>query len=425
MHRRKIVLALVTWISLVAFASLGSAAEILRWETSPAPGAAIALVGRHVLVGGTTLAAYDARSGATEWEVTSDPPSAISALIADQRRVFAAGVTSAQSELFVGAFDPGSGEQLWSDTVDYPSGVEFAHAMAAGRGRIFVVGTTVDIDAFAASAFIRAYDARTGARLWDDLVPLTPLTTDYLAATEADGQVYLTAGRTGALFGGSPFVIRAYNARTGVLRWQDADPGTDGATVVAADEHRVFTGGTIGDQRGFLVRAYDRRSGRLIWEDSPPGGEISFVTGIALHQGRLVVSGWAAPLFVFPEDEVPNFGSFVRAYDPKTGTVLWQETPFGVGRGLLNLSLAAAHRSVFVAGFRSADAAGPSRFSVRALDIRSGALRWEDLGDGPGIALAVEARAGLAIAVGEVTDPDDGATSSVIRAYGDRRAGGL
>jgi outer membrane protein assembly factor BamB len=379
-----------------------------------------------VIVGGTTLAGYDARTGDKEWETSSDPPSEISALIEHRDRVFAAGTTSgpfAQRDLLVAAFHPKTGRQLWSDRVDYAGGIDFADAVAAGGGRVFVVGITLEPDTFRPSAFIRAYDVRTGAHLWNDLVDLG-LGSAFLTATEVEGQVYLVAGIDGAGGGTAPFIIRAYNARTGALVWQDAPPGSDGATVIAADHRRVFTGGTQADQRGFVVRGYDRRDGRLIWEDSFFGGDISLVTGIALHKGRLLVSGVAGGLNVAPKnDNDPNVGSFVRAYDPKTGTVLWEEAAHAEGRGFVYLSLAAARDSVVVVGSRIEVGPGvpgffSQRFSVRARDIETGALQWEDLvGETPGNAVAVEARNGaLVIAIGEATHLDD-VTRSVMRAY--------
>jgi outer membrane protein assembly factor BamB len=412
--------------AIVLAASLGalpnvSSAETLRWATSPTPGTAIAISGHRVVVGGATLAAYDARTGAKEWENSSNPPSDISALVADGHRVFAGGRTAGpfpQFDLFVAAFDPTTGEQLWKDTVDYSSKAEVVNAIVAARGMVFLVGTTIDFDNFDASAFIRAYDAGTGARLWDDLVGLPPHTIDYLTATEVEGQVYLVAGRTGSLLPGSPFVVRAYNARTGALVWQDSLPDSDGATVVAADHHRVFAGGTRFEQRGFLVRAYDRRDGRVIWQDSFSGGDINFMTGIALHRGRLIVSGFSTSLFPAPADEGANFGSFVKAYDPKTGTVLWEQTPFDIGRGFLNLSLAVARNSVFVAGLHSTGQSLLRLFSVRALDIETGNLQWGDVGEETAIASAVvEARKSLIIAAGELSG-SDGTVVPFIRAYG-------
>jgi hypothetical protein len=395
------------------------------WDAPAAPGSAIALVGKHVVIGGVTLAAYDARSGRQEWEVSSDRLSEIRALVAHHHRVFAVGTTaglSEQRDLFVGAFDPKTGAQLWHDTVDYASGIESGHAATAESGRVFVVGQSAHpTDQGRVKAFIRAYDARTGARLWDDLVDLFPFAVDYLAATEADGLglVYLVAGGTQGTSIGSTFVIRAYEAESGRLKWQNQLASSDGATVVAADRNLVFTGGTVGSNLGFLVRAYDRRDGRVVWEDSFFGGDLNLVTGIAVHRGRLFVTGFSLILNPAPPpDELPNNGSFVKAYDPATGTVLWQQTPFDLGRGFINRALVASGRSLFVGGASFPDQFSSGLFSIRALDPETGALEAEDvLEDAPGSSVrSLAARRGLLIAVSGLPNPD-GTTEFDIRAY--------
>jgi outer membrane protein assembly factor BamB len=405
---RMIAFALVVWASLGVFASVGSAQNV-RWEASPVPGTAVALVRHHLLVGGSTLAAYHTGSGEKEWERSSSSPSEIGALVVNRGRVFAGGTIAGpfpSHELFVAAFDPTTGEQLWADTVEHSPRAVFVDAIVAGRGRVFVVGTTIDFDLLAASAFIRAYNAETGARLWDDSVDLTAQTIDYLTAAEVEGQLYLVAGRTGGLAPeGASFVIRAYNPRTGRLVWQDTSPGGqhDGATVVAGDRARVFTGGTRIGQRGLLVRAYDRHDGHVIWQDAFFGGDLNFVTGMALHRGRLIVSGFGGGVL--------NSGSFVKAYDAQTGAVLWEETPTGGGQELSNRSLAVARNSVFVAGSRQVEFS--SRFSVRALDLETGQLQWEDLREGAGPAVAIEAGNGVVAVVGQL----DGTLAPFVRAY--------
>jgi outer membrane protein assembly factor BamB len=409
------------WVTLIASANLAWADPTLRWEASPAPGHLIAFAGKRVIVGGgSTLAAYDSRSGEKEWEISVDAGIILRDLVAPRRQIFAAGAVSQSSQAFVAAIDSQNGEVLWSDTFGYPSSVTtIAHAISAGATRIFVVGITGDFSEPTAMAFIRAYDSRTGERLWEDVTNLIPPVGSYLTATEAQGLVYLVAGRTddnppaGARFG-----IRTYDARTGALVWEDVlTPSEDfigGATEVEANRRLVLTAGTADALQALFVRAYDRLSGRIVWEDRLSGGDLSGVTDLLLHRDRLVVSGFPGP--------GPSSGPILKAYDTNTGAVAWQQTPRipGVNDDFQAVSaLAAAGNTLFAAGSFETGDGTLHQYSLRALELRTGALKWEDR-QGCGVfgeASAVIARHDVVVAVGAFVDCD-GNSTTVIRAYG-------
>ena len=129
--------------------------------------------------------------------------------------------------MMAGAQDPernstrSPGSLLWEDRVDQ-SLFEQAFSSAAGKGRLFVTGF-VSAGNFQRDFILRAYDLSTGALLWSDRVDGDRGGDDFAVAVVTDGDTVWAAGNITPIVGQPvrDWLVRAYDAATGALIWQD------------------------------------------------------------------------------------------------------------------------------------------------------------------------------------------------------------
>lgn len=166
----------------------------------------------------------------------------------------------------------------------------------------------------------QAYDAETGAFLWEHLSGIGTCCFDAVVAIDVERRLVFVGGWTHNPFSTSvsaqDFVIHALNVDTGILRWEARSPGADcsapfgrcfaHARLVVADSGTVYGAGFHGEPgtpipgTGF-IRAYDANSGRFRWEQTVD------VEAIAATTGTVVVLTPGST-----EDDV-----ILRAYDGK------------------------------------------------------------------------------------------------------------
>lgn len=271
---------------------------------------------------------------------------------AQGHRVFAVGWARSapdNRDFLLRAYDSRTGRLLWQDQLDRAGGDDYAVAVAAGGDAVFVGGSATN-GAGNNDFLVRAYDARTGALVWEDQFDLAG-GFDSTRAVAKDGNRVFAAGVGQDAAGNDTWLVRAYNARTGTLLWENrfnrGGRAADASSMTAAHQ-RVFVVGAAqgaGGDIDFVVRTYHARTGALLWEDRRAGGEISG-TSIIADGSRLFVT----------------LAFVVRAYDMEKGTLLW-ENQFGAQV----LAVAAAHGRVFAVG-------GNPDFVVRAYDAATGAV---------------------------------------------------
>ena len=211
------------------------------------------------------------------------------------------------SAFAVRSYDGKTGELLWQDQfVGTGDGFDFdvddhANAIAVRGNRIFVVGSIVNqltVGDFA----VRTYDAKSGSLLWQDQFDGTASgeDDDEAYAITVKGERVFVAGSIENEESFSDFTVRAYDAKTGRLLWQDQANGTangyDHATDIAVQGQRVFAAGSVVNQdvgSDFTVRAYDARSGRLLWQNQFNGtaGDYDSASDIAVRGKRVLVAG--------------------------------------------------------------------------------------------------------------------------------------
>ena len=231
------------------------------------------------------------------------------------------------------------GDLLWQDRVDKAAASDGAFAIAVQGARVFAAGFVAADGSCNRSDVIgncdysvRAYEAKTGHLLWEDQVDKAEGFDLALAVAVRGGRVF-AAGWVDAdgsciplaEAGNCDFFVRAYEAKTGHLLWEDQFDGAgdhDLAGTIAAGGGQVFAGGVVTNAAGdgdWLVRAYEAKTGILLWQDQfDKAGGTDEVLSIAVREGRVFTAGCA-------RNAAGNFDYIVRTYDAKNGTLLWQD----------------------------------------------------------------------------------------------------
>ncbi len=172
------------------------------------------------------------------------------------------------------------------------------------------------------SFILRSYDAETGSLIVEDEFELS-VDEDSAAAIESGGGRVYAVGSGLNSEGKLSLLVRAYEAWTGKLLWEDElnaargpqiEPAGFGGPVrrgpfVRNSENRMESVA----QSQFLVQALDPEQGEILWEDE-------FLTNAPRHMKR------ARPyrLSNRPPGEV-QFSILVRTFDRESGELLWQD----------------------------------------------------------------------------------------------------
>lgn len=348
----------------------------------------LVVAGGKIQIGDHTEAlirAYDATSGTLRWESQPhvvDATEAISALAEADGRVFATVTvhrfTTASEPWVVRAFDAATGTLLWEEDRE-ESRAERATGLAAVGGRLVVAGR-LSAGEEGTSTVVRAYDAATGTLLWQDVGDSDAFRLDTSIVATRDGRVFVGDS--------SPpnTRIRAYDTASGVRLWSAEFPS--GSLVeLGTSTDRVFVSASVA-KGGGEVRAYDANTGSLAWQ-------------IALPPRQRPDRGPVYDIALAPSDDALYVGttrvspesSDLAAYDAATGDTRWSIDDSGAAWGLT------------LDGGRLY--AGPALHgvAVHAFDAATGALRWRSPRTDPGRTIAVAARDGVAFAAGFVGPP--------------------
>ena len=261
------------------------------------------------------------------------------------------------------------GDLLWQVVLEPSSNPLFGPnrpgRLAAAKGRIVLVNTETRSTqpVFA----VEARDGRTGKVIWADRT-----------AGTAQGVVMdahrVVAGGNATDSTGSRAVIRTLHPRTGALLWKAAWRGT--LWSLALDGKRVLVAGTIseGGVSRNLIRAYSAERGTVEWQDFPsPAGftSLSFAGthSVVLHDGKAFMVAVVRP--GIPGIEFST-ACFVRAYNARNGTVLWDATQILVTN--------CVPRAIAAAGQHVAIGAGgglqEDNLFVAVFDSETGSLEW-------------------------------------------------
>jgi len=258
----------------------------------------------------TVVRAYHPESGDILWEDRAGRTGVDEigrAVAANRNRVFIAGTISATTsslrDLFVRAYDASSGDVVWEVTQQSVTPTKLLLA----SGRLIVAGSA------ALNTFLATFSAATGALIWQDTVP----TSGFVADVAVSGS-RIAAG----INSDSQSAVRVYDLSTGIVQWEDRaaiQPGSfNRVSAVAINNDAVFAAGSSGRVFGnsdFTVRAYDAGSGIVLWDDHSHSSPQSTAVDLALGKFRLFVAGYTS-------SSATSTDFLIRTYDlrPRTTT---------------------------------------------------------------------------------------------------------
>jgi hypothetical protein len=348
---------------------------------------------------GWLVKAYDQRTGKVLWVDTysgiSPNENKGQAVAVSDGRVFAGGSISWSADTdyaMVRAYDAATGAVRWEDKFTYGNLYAGVTHLAIerdeehGRSLLYAVGRAVQPD-FTTAWYVRAYDARTGALVWDNVFHPAYF-DDALSVTVKHGRIFVSGFTFDITSFLRHFTVRAYEAGSGALLWQDVVAGglqgfegSDAAQQVVAEGDRVLAAGVITDTAGyhFAVRAYQAGTGNLLWSHLYDSGSgLDSANSIALHHGRAFVVGQGGALCSFSASSDCNW--LIRVYDQETGNLLWQEqVDVNHQDDGANVVLACGDQIV-VSGSAGTDSNAPyADWLVQVRNANNGDLVWQNL----------------------------------------------
>jgi outer membrane protein assembly factor BamB len=169
------------------------------------------------------------------------------------------------------------------------------------------------------------------------------------------------AGTTGSV---RELILRAYDAATGELLWELRRPNASPAAL-SVDAGLVFVAGGA-EYPSVFLGAYDVTDGHLRWEDT---SDVGFFFDVKARGRRLAAVGLTG-----------TGTAIVRVYDAATGAVRWEDIR-SPAPGLFEFygTVDVSNKAIYVAGFIGEDEPfGKRDFLVRAYDLRTGALLFDD-----------------------------------------------
>jgi outer membrane protein assembly factor BamB len=372
--------------------------------------------------------AVDAGTGVTLWEDRQDFAGLrdrVTAVAVHAGRAIVAGQENSgaqASDFVVRAYGLKTGALLWERA---PGA---AYSVVADGDRVFAAGSFVDSTGHSVLALI-ALDARTGATLWESETAGTPTQFGQFAAASTvrvqDERVFVAGDMSTAAHSLGSLVVQAHDRKTGALLWDhrmpDATLGPTFALPLTIADDVLFVGGgaSTSDPNlpfDYLVTALDIRTGALLWNDQVHRQAGGLSAGFGYRRGRLFAYGWDCDETVF------NCHGNIRAYDPKTGSLQWEDRFTGAG-GDMNIPIPVAGfvvrgDQVFV-GSGLANLLGDYEWTVRSYNGKDGSLRWESHTDDGGandFVFAIKLLGDHLYATG-ILDNSGGTTDFAIRAY--------
>ncbi len=173
------------------------------------------------------------------------------------------------SSFILRSYDAHTGSLIAEDEFELTVDEESAAAIEAGAGRVYAVGSGLNPDG-TLSLLVRAYEAGTGELLWEDELNPDPSAEREGTAFRTNGPRAFAKDTTDSQVphvSQSSFRVQAVNTRTGEIVWQDEfltrDQGDqDLSRRVPSGPPQVF-------ERSFsiLIQTYDTETGELLWQD--------------------------------------------------------------------------------------------------------------------------------------------------------------
>ncbi len=145
---------------------------------------------------------------------------------------------------------------------------ESAAEVEAGGGRVYAVGSGLGQGGLL-TLVVRAYDARTGDLLWeDDLNPsldAKPTLTSFQTTRAQTLQPEDSGSQIHPVFQSS-FIVRSLNSRTGEVIWEDEFHAHHEAPH-PSQPRSPGDGELVDHHFSIQIRTFDTATGEFLWED--------------------------------------------------------------------------------------------------------------------------------------------------------------
>jgi hypothetical protein len=317
---------------------------------------------------------------------------------------FPAGPGTLSPDFSTAAYDPATGEELWSASYEGPvQGYDEVHGfgLSPDGSVVFVAGTSVGEGT--GSDFVTiAYDSVTGERLWLTRHDGTGASDDVGGlVVSPDGATVFVTGLS-AQAESLDYATIAYDAATGEEQWishydgpgqgtedpRDIAVSPDGAIVVVTGQSRGPDGSGLTD---FGTVAYAADSGAELWADTYDGSRHG------IDVAGSVVVGPTGTVFVSGSATEQSTDWVTIAYDGASGERQWTSSYDGEGTSTdvpRALAMAPDGETLVVVGNSWGDGTG-SDYATVAYDSATGQQRWASRHDGSASGLDI----GLAVTV--------------------------
>ncbi len=380
------------------------------------------------------IRAYDVRTGELHWQDQVDKGSDefASGVITDENRVFVSGnvyIPGRGYDWIVRAYEAGSGALLWESVVDFAAKDDFCRgtAFAVENGTLFLGGYVTNAQGNLDWA-VRAYHSSSGQAAWENFVDIGD---DFVRSLSADeGRVFVGGGIDGASV--DRVLLCAYDAKTGEILWEQNTPNAY-FPKVKTHEGQVLVGSTLatGSQKAYmLIQTYDGATGALLWQDQvDKGGQLDSLEDLDVQGGRVFAVGFGGLGCIQRDSPPSDCEALIRTYDHKTGTLLWErESDLSGGFDDLAKLVVADKGTVFTFSLPHPEFIGQTemgQWTVQAFDSATGQLRWESKGGPVETALYnMVVHRGRLIIPGRAADPNTFNWDWLVRAYYIRSDGG-
>jgi DNA-binding beta-propeller fold protein YncE len=248
----------------------------------------------------------------------------------DGTRVFVTGVIGRNRAFMTIAYDAATGARLWQAEwyATYPTdGIPADIAVGPAGGRVYVTGVVGDgnTDDYGTVA----YDAATGDRLWHRRYdgPAGGDDRAFALVPSPNGHTLFVTGESEGR-GRSAATTVAYDSKSGSQEWVSRQhPGRDQNTfrdlAISPDGTRLYATGWSGNPPAFLSEALDAGTGHSLWDAMfhrhPDDFDQATAIAVAPDGGNVLVGGSSGGSSGVVEMVTID-------YDPATGDARWVRT---------------------------------------------------------------------------------------------------
>jgi hypothetical protein len=284
---------------------------------------------------------------------------------------------------------PTPGARLWVKRYDGQGSTDIPQSLGVSPdgSRVFVTGSSLQSSGYHDYATI-AYDASTGARLWNARYDGPAHTQDaaYSLGVSPDGARVFVTGFSASWSAGVVYSTIADDAATGTRQGVARHNGSANASDVAyslgvsPDGARVFVTGYTSalpnyPTPDYTTVAYDASTGAKLWVASYHGAghddDIAYSLAVSPDGARVFVTGYS-----FTSSGGYDYATI--AYDATTGARLWIARYNGPGNGTdqaRSVKVGPDGETVFVTGTSPRSSTG-SDYATIAHSASTGARMW-------------------------------------------------